>query len=59
MVSNSVVTCVVRLYDLFHLDTQSEVFTCIYKHFIPDVDFSPNCLKIFNRYYLDYVMSNV
>ena len=44
-VSSLVKTCVVRLYDLFRLDAQSEMLIYIYKHFVPDVDYSLKSLK--------------
>ena len=56
-VSTLVITCITMIYSFFRLKEKSCVFTYMYNHFAPDVDYSSKCLKIINRYYLDYVIS--
>ena len=56
MVSDAVVSCILKIHHLFCNNAQSEIFTYIYQNFKPSIDYSSHCFKIVKRHYFDYII---
>ena len=52
MVSDVIVSCILRIHNFFSMNAQPEMFKPNLKKFKPNVDCSSHCFKILNRHIL-------